>query len=123
MQKALHIKTTVLPGGKIEIVDPELPVGESVDVIVRRSSGSVHYHAHLRTPDGGERVIPTRYRSLASAMRTVKQVGDTVTFDGVPRTDFTVNIEPCGDSWSDCRTPRIRNAEYVIKERIGQEGQ
>ena len=27
MQKALHIKTTVLPGGKIEIVDPELPVG------------------------------------------------------------------------------------------------
>ena len=103
MQKALHIKTTVLPGGKIEIVDPELPVGESVDVVVSRSSGSVHYHAHFRTPDGGERVIPKRYRSLASAMRTVKQVGDTVTFDGVQRTDFTVNIEPCGDRWSDCR--------------------
>ena len=27
MQKALHIRTTVLPGGKIEIVDQELPVG------------------------------------------------------------------------------------------------
>ena len=50
----------------------------------------------------GERVLPTRYRSLASAMRTVKQVGDTLTFDGVPRTDFTVNVEPCGDRWSDC---------------------
>ena len=103
MQKALHIKTTVLPGGKIEIVDPELPVGESVEVVVRRSSGSTHFHAHLCTPDGGERVIPKRYRSLASAMRTVKQVSDTVTFDGVARTDFTVNIEPCEDSWSDCR--------------------
>ena len=34
MQKALHLKTTVLPGGKIEIVDQSLPVGESVDVVV-----------------------------------------------------------------------------------------
>ena len=34
MQKALHIRTTVLPGGKIEIVDPELTAGESVDVII-----------------------------------------------------------------------------------------
>ena len=103
MQKALHIKTTVLPGGKIEIVDPELRVGESVEVVVRHLPASEHHHVHFRTPDGGERVIPKRYRSLASAMRTVKQVGDTVTFDGVPRTDFTVNIEPCGDRWSDCR--------------------
>ena len=95
MQKALHVRTTVLPGGKIEIVDEELPVGESVDVIVRRLPASEHYHVHFRTPDGGERVIPQRYRSLASAMRTVKQVGDTVTFDGVQRTDFTVDVEPC----------------------------
>jgi hypothetical protein len=34
MRAALHLKTTVLPGGKIEIVDQELPAGESVDVIV-----------------------------------------------------------------------------------------
>ena len=40
MQKALHIRTTVLPGGKIEIVDRELPVGESVDVVVSQSSAS-----------------------------------------------------------------------------------
>lgn len=37
MQKELHLKTTVLPGGRIEIVDQELPVGESVDVIVRHA--------------------------------------------------------------------------------------
>ncbi len=103
MQKALHIRTTVLPGGKIEIVDPELPVGESVDVVVRRLPASEHYHVHFRTPDGGERAIPQRYRIMASAMRTVRQVGDTVTFDGVQRTDFTVDVEPCGDRWSDCR--------------------
>ena len=40
MQKALHIRTTVLPGGKIEIVDQGLPVGESVDVVVSQSSAS-----------------------------------------------------------------------------------
>ena len=34
MQKALHVRTTVLPGGKIEIVDQELPEGESVDVVI-----------------------------------------------------------------------------------------
>ena len=37
MQKALHLKTTVLPGGRIEIVDPALPAGESVDVVVSQS--------------------------------------------------------------------------------------
>lgn len=37
MQKALHVKTTVQPGGKIEIVDQALPVGESVDVVVSQS--------------------------------------------------------------------------------------
>ena len=40
MQKTLHIRTTVLPGGKIEIVDQELPVGESVDVVVSQSAAS-----------------------------------------------------------------------------------
>ena len=37
MQRALHVRTTVLPGGKVEIVDQELPVGESVDVVVSQS--------------------------------------------------------------------------------------
>jgi hypothetical protein len=34
MQAALRVKTTVLPGGKIEVTDPQLPSGETVDVIV-----------------------------------------------------------------------------------------
>ena len=38
MQKAIHITTTVLPGGRIEIVDKKLPVGESVNVVVLRSN-------------------------------------------------------------------------------------
>lgn len=38
MLKVLQVRTTVLPGGKIEIVDKGLPVGESVDVLVSRSS-------------------------------------------------------------------------------------
>ena len=34
MQNPLHIRTTVLPGGKIEIVDQALPVGEAVEVVI-----------------------------------------------------------------------------------------
>ena len=34
MQKALHVRTTVQPGGKIEIVGQELEAGQTVDVVV-----------------------------------------------------------------------------------------
>ena len=34
MQNALHVKTKVLPGGKIEVTDQALSAGEEVEVIV-----------------------------------------------------------------------------------------
>ncbi|MDA0738395.1 MAG: hypothetical protein O2999_11370 [Nitrospirae bacterium] len=34
MNQTVHVKTTILPGGKIEITDPNLPPGESVEVVV-----------------------------------------------------------------------------------------
>ena len=34
MQAALHLKTTVLPGGKIAVTDQALPAGAAVDVII-----------------------------------------------------------------------------------------
>ena len=37
MQETLRLKTTVLPGGRIEVADRTLPVGEPVDVVVTRS--------------------------------------------------------------------------------------
>ena len=37
MWRALRVRTTVLPGGRIEIVDRRLPVGESVGVVVAQS--------------------------------------------------------------------------------------
>ena len=40
MQKALHTRTKVLPGGKVEFASPELEAGESVDVVVTRSSSN-----------------------------------------------------------------------------------
>ncbi len=45
MQNTLHITTKVLPGGKIEIVNEELPVGEAVDVVVRPASVSARRSA------------------------------------------------------------------------------
>ena len=40
MQNALHVRTTVQPGGRIEIVDQELTEGESVDVVISPTPSS-----------------------------------------------------------------------------------
>ena len=34
MQKVLHKRATVQPGGRIEVVDRDLEVGEHVDVVI-----------------------------------------------------------------------------------------
>lgn len=34
MQRALRLRATVQPGGRIEIADDQLPVGKSVEVVV-----------------------------------------------------------------------------------------
>ena len=34
MEEALHVRTTVQPGGRIEIVDQDLRAGEDVDVVI-----------------------------------------------------------------------------------------
>ena len=38
MRKTLHIKTTVLPGGKIEVVDQDLTEDERVHLVVSSAS-------------------------------------------------------------------------------------
>ena len=39
MQRVLHQKATVRPGGKLEIVSEELEAGQTVDVVVLHESG------------------------------------------------------------------------------------
>lgn len=39
MQEVLRLRMKVQPGGRIDIVDERLPVGDSVDVVVRQSMG------------------------------------------------------------------------------------
>ena len=41
MQKTLHIRTTVLPGGKIEIEDRDLSAGEEVEVVISPDSNEI----------------------------------------------------------------------------------
>ena len=38
MQKALHNRATVQPGGKVELASPELEAGQTVDVLVSPAS-------------------------------------------------------------------------------------
>ena len=40
MQKVLHIRTTVQPGGKVEFASSELEAGQTVDVVVTHSSST-----------------------------------------------------------------------------------
>lgn len=40
MQKALHVRTMVQPGGKVEIASPELEAGQTVDVVVLHESNA-----------------------------------------------------------------------------------
>lgn len=40
MQKALYIRTTVRPGGKVEVASPELEAGQAVDVVVLHQSNA-----------------------------------------------------------------------------------
>ena len=40
MQKVLHIKTTVQPGGKVEFASPELEAAQTVDVVVLHESNA-----------------------------------------------------------------------------------
>ena len=40
MQKALRIRTTVQPGGKVEFASPELEAGQTVDVVVLHESNA-----------------------------------------------------------------------------------
>ncbi len=93
-----YLKPFVRPDGKLRVSDLQ----ENREY-VSQSQASDHYHLYFRTQEGGERVIQTRYRSTASAMRKAKQVGSQLHFNRVLRDDFTVHIEPCSDSWSECR--------------------
>ena len=45
MQRVLHLKTKVLAGGRIEIVDPESLLGETLDATVRDPSEAQHRSA------------------------------------------------------------------------------
>ena len=40
MQKALRMRTIVQPGGKVEIVSPELETGQRVDIVVLHESNA-----------------------------------------------------------------------------------
>ena len=38
MQRAIHRKVTVQPGGRVEVVSPDLEAGQTVDVVVLHES-------------------------------------------------------------------------------------
>lgn len=60
MPKVLQQKTTVLPGGRVEIVSPELQEGLTVDVVVlHESNASGHSVTDILDRSPGRRLFRT----------------------------------------------------------------
>ncbi len=68
MQKTLHIRTTVLPGGKIEIVDQGLSEGETVEVVISPVSSPSARSAWQIISEGPEQRL----------FKTAKEVDDYI---------------------------------------------
>ena len=75
MHKAWHVRTTVLPGGKIEIVDQGLPVGESVDVVVSQSSSNGRSAVDILAEAPGHRLFKTA-EEVASYLKDERESWD-----------------------------------------------
>ena len=76
MQEALRIRTRVQPGGKVEIVDQNLPVGEDVDVVVSPAPAKVRRSAVdiLNEAPGG--LIFKTAEDVAAYLREEKEAWD-----------------------------------------------
>ena len=60
VEKALHIRTTVQPGGKVEVVDQELQEGENVDVIISPAPATSARSAwQIISEEPGQRLFKT----------------------------------------------------------------
>lgn len=76
MQEALHIRTKVQPGGKVEIVDQNLPVGEDVDVVVSPAPAKIRRSAVdiLNEAPGG--LVFKTAEDVAAYLREEKEAWD-----------------------------------------------
>lgn len=97
MQSALHISTQVLPGKKIEISSPELPVGEDVEVFIITPKTSI---CHLSVINSLELVhsLNKKYglgRQLLNEPLTSKMPSDiSVALEALKAIDDYLNPEP-----------------------------
>jgi hypothetical protein len=61
MSKMLHLQTTVMPGGRIVIVAPDLAEGETVDVIVTKTPPTTKRSAiDILAKAPGHRIFETK---------------------------------------------------------------
>ena len=76
MQRTLHMRATVQPGGKIEIVSQELPVGQDVDVVVSATHPSERRSAVdiLNEAPGG--LVFKTAEDVAAYLREEKEAWD-----------------------------------------------
>lgn len=73
----IRVQTKVLPGGRIEVVDPSLPVGQTVDLVVtiRSLESDVDPVAFLDSlPDPGH--TPEKWAEIEAAFQRERDSWD-----------------------------------------------
>lgn len=73
----IRIHTKVLPGGRIELVDPSLPVGQTVELVVtiHEPAGSIDPVAFLDSlPDPGH--TPEKWAEIEAAFQRERDSWD-----------------------------------------------
>ena len=73
MQEALHIRVTVQPGGRIEIVDVYLQVGQEVDVVVSPASPAKQRSAVDALSDAPGHLLFKTAEDVAAYLREEKK--------------------------------------------------
>lgn len=125
MQSALHISTQVLPGKKIEISSPELPVGDEVDVFIIAPKTSIR--SCLSVINCLERVpsLNKKYcqgQQLLSEPPTSIMQGDiAIALEALKAIDDYLNPEPgslCEEMLNDALEGRMRLEATDIQDKM-----
>ncbi|MBD2013473.1 hypothetical protein H6F96_05535 [Microcoleus sp. FACHB-53] len=98
MQSALHISTQVLPGKKIEISSPELPVGDDVEVFIIAPKTSVRIHPSVinlleRVPSLNKKYCQGQ-QLLSEPPSSILQGDIVVALEALKAIDDYLNPEP-----------------------------
>jgi hypothetical protein len=125
MQSALHFSTQVLPGKKIEISSPELPVGDDVEVFIIAPKTSIGSRLSVLNSLERVRSLNKKYdqgQQLLSEPLISKMPSDiSVALEALKVIDDYLNPEPgslCEEMLNDALEGRMRLEATDLQDKM-----